>query len=80
MRIASGSTWAQFSESLREFLDRRCFLLNNRLLCRDCGASIVHSRVVVSICDPSLSGCLVGVRQQSLEYDSALLSTVRRKA
>jgi hypothetical protein len=56
MRTPSGSTWAQFSESLKQFLDRQCFLLDNKLLCCDCGGSIVHSRVVVSIHDPAFHG------------------------
>jgi hypothetical protein len=49
MRTPTGNTWAEFSESLREFLDDRCILRENRLRCRDCGTLIEHSRVVVSI-------------------------------
>jgi hypothetical protein len=49
MRTPTRITSAQFSELLKEFLERRCLLFGNTLLCRVCGASIVHSRVVVSI-------------------------------
>jgi hypothetical protein len=51
MRTPSGSTWAQFSQSLHEFLDHQCFLLAKRLCCSKCGSSIVHSRVALSIHD-----------------------------
>jgi ribosomal protein L37E len=51
MRTPSHITSAEFSDSLKEFFECRCLLLGNTLLCRECGASIVHARVVISIHD-----------------------------
>jgi hypothetical protein len=48
MRTPSHITSTEYSDSLKEFLECRCLLLGNTLLCRECGASIVHARVVVS--------------------------------
>ena len=59
MRTPSSHTWAEFSDSLREFLDDQCVLVENRLRCRDCGTLIVHSRVVVSIHDSAFHNACV---------------------
>ena len=53
MRTPISETWAQFSEALREFLNNRCILLENRLCCRKCGTFVAHSRVVVAIHAPA---------------------------
>ena len=60
MRTPSSTTWVQFSESLREFLDDQCVLVENRLRCSDCGTLIVHSRVVVSVHESTFHNVCAG--------------------
>jgi len=56
MQTPGFASMAEFFESVKDFLDKRCILNRDEIYCADCGSRISYSNVGLSIREEGFSG------------------------